>query len=382
MRESISNFSVDFREDRIYIENISYPTGHFATTLLNQFYDGDAGQRVIVFRLAGERVAEALKVGYIMLGDFAEAGKEIIYILDALGRLSPYKFLDIESERDRIKNLFSDESAELIQDYFDNRAKLIIQGPSEIAISHLYNLKTNPLNHPGGQMIDAAREAVQFYHALGEDISLIHKNLCNFIKALNTVERFDDYHLINLAEDVFGKTLFNVRTEYVSISKTKSSNKPVLARRLYFDRLLSFFISDFFEGLLCGHYPRRCLVCKKYFLMENARRQKYCTGNAPPELTDGRKISCRKYALRPESGFTKEKAPEHPVKILYKNRCSSIRQYLYRDKITPEFAELAKRLARQHRDEALRHEEYARTEYIEDMKHTNLFDEVRRRMKE
>ncbi|MBS6598975.1 MAG: hypothetical protein KH292_06735, partial [Collinsella sp.] len=36
-----------------------------------------------------------------------------------------------------------------------------------------------------------------------------------------------------------------------------------LARRLYFDSYYSFIITDFFEGLHYGHYPRKCGICKK-----------------------------------------------------------------------------------------------------------------------
>ena len=79
--------------------------------------------------------------------------------------------------------------------------------------------------------------------------------------------------------------------------KTAKSKTMVTARRMFFDNYYSFVLTDFFEGLHYGHYPRRCPICKRYFLMTSARRQMYCNGTAPFTLK-GKPITCRKYAAR------------------------------------------------------------------------------------
>ena len=88
----------------------------------------------------------------------------------------------------------------------------------------------------------------------------------------------------------------------------------VVAKRLHFRNYYGFILTDFFEGLRYNHYPRRCEVCKNYYLMKSARQQKYCDGYAPEELTDGEKLSCRQYAAWVGK---KELAEGNPIKEIY-----------------------------------------------------------------
>ena len=91
---------------------------------------------------------------------------------------------------------------------------------------------------------------------------------------------------------------------------------------MIFESYYSFVLTDFFEGLHHGHYPRRCEVCKQYYLMQSARRQKYCTYGTAPELYHGEKISCRRYAIIQGKA---ERAKDNPLKAAYDRRCSAIR---------------------------------------------------------
>ena len=96
----------------------------------------------------------------------------------------------------------------------------------------------------------------------------------------------------------------------------------------------SFILTDFFEGLHHGHYPRQCEICKKYFLMTSARKQKYCNGIAPYEY-NGEKMTCRQYAVIMGK---KEKVDAHPILSIHKKRCNCIRAELSKGTITKEFA--------------------------------------------
>lgn len=105
--------------------------------------------------------------------------------------------------------------------------------------------------------------------------------LREFVTRIDEAEKFNEDYLLPIALDVFGSAAFPVQTEYVGIKKSSRSKTATVARRLYFENYYSFVITDFFEGLHHGHYPRQCEICKKYFLMTSARRQKYCNGIAP-----------------------------------------------------------------------------------------------------
>ena len=142
-----------------------------------------------------------------------------------------------------------------------------------------------------------------------------------------------------------------------------------MARRLCFDRYYSFLLTDFFEGLHYGHYPRRCPVCEKYFLMQSARRTIYCSGLSPYEGRRGR-LTCRAYGAMQHR---KELAEGDPVADIYNRRCSAIRSEVSRGTITKEFGERVRALAKEHKQRAQSDHEYAVKQYKADMERKKLY---------
>lgn len=144
----------------------------------------------------------------------------------------------------------------------------------------------------------------------------------------------------------------------------------VTARKLYFDTYYSFIITDLFEGLHYGHYPRQCPVCKKYFLMQTARRQVYCNGYSKEYLNNGKRLTCRQVGAMWQRN---EKADADPVKQIYESRTGSIRVDKSRGNITADFAEAALRLARDRKHKALQDHEYMKNRYYTDMQKDKLY---------
>ena len=132
------------------------------------------------------------------------------------------------------------------------------------------------------------------------------------------------------------------------------------------------------EGLALGHYPRQCEACDTYFLMESVRKQKYCTGFAPLELTGKKGLSCSQFAAMEGR---KELAKSDPIKDIYNKRCGCIRSELARGTILKEFAEEAKHLAKELKTRYNYEEKYTFDEYKRDMKRENLYKEVEKRIK-
>lgn len=158
--------------------------------------------------------------------------------------------------------------------------------------------------------------------------------------------------------------------------KTAKSKTIVTARRMFLTITTALSSRIFFEGLYYGHYPRRCPICKRYFLMTSARRQVYCNGIAPYTLK-GKTITCRKYAARMKE---KELSEGNPINPIYKSRCSAIRVEQKRSTITAEFAAMALKVAKEYWQKAKYDDNYANGQFKMDMKRENLYRETDRRI--
>lgn len=55
------------------------------------------------------------------------------------------------------------------------------------------------------------------------------------------------------------------------------NGSAMLGRRIHFDRMLNFYVTDLFEGLAAGHYSWQCGICHRFFFMETAHKQLYCS---------------------------------------------------------------------------------------------------------
>lgn len=370
-------FTADYRDGRVRIGNKTYAAGDYAVHLLNIYYKKDTAARLSVYKQRGWNVAEQLSVGYLKEAEFLAAGTEIGYILDTLPTLKPFNALDIPGERNRISELFSKVNAKQIVDFFNRRAAVESKEQAELDLDLLPPEYDKAFFISCNNLISDVLNTLAFYNAISDDMLRVHKALDEFVKRIDEAERFDEEHLLPIALETFSPIPFAVKTEYVSQMKNAKSKASVLARRLYFDSYYSFIVTDFFEGLHYGHYPRRCGICKKYFLMTSARKQKYCNGISPYEAR-GKKVTCRKYAA---SINRKELAAADPVVDIYNRRCSAIRTEKGRKTITEEFARVAKELAKEYKLKAQLYSDYANKQYILDMSREKLYAETDKRLK-
>ena len=375
--DKISFFSADYRDGRVHIGGKSYPAGTFATHLLNQFYENDTAARIGVFTTDNWQLENMLKLGYLNIPDYVKASERMVNIFTALPWLKPFDMLGTNDERNRIEELFSEENSETINEYFYRRAKIGEMDSTQAMFHHLPKEYDKSFFDGAERLIAEVNSTLKFYDALSDDIRNAFHNLKSFTARVDDADRLDEEHLLPIALEVFGSVPFPVTTEYVPIKKTSKSTTATLARRLYFDSYYSFVITDFFEGLHHGHYPRQCGICNKYFLMTSARRQQYCNGIAPYEVR-GRKTTCRKYAA---SINRKELAAADPVVDIYNRRCSAIRTEKGRGTITETFATMATELAKEYKFKALQNADYANGQYTLDMSREKLYAETDKRLK-
>ena len=367
-----------YRDGRVHIGGKSYPAGTFAVHLLNQYYKDDTAARIAVFRQSNWNVQEQLCAGYLNETDFLKAGEEILTILQTLPKLKPFSALEIAAEKQRIAELFTESNAVGISDYLRRKATVAKMDEGSVGLGVFPPEYDKALFINAETMCAAVLSTLRFYDAIPEDMRKAFEQLQKFASRVDEADRFDECHLLPIATEVFGSNPFPLRTEYIALPKRRNSRILVTARRMTFESYYSFVLTDFFEGLHHGHYPRRCEVCKQYFLMQSARRQKYCTYGTAPELYHGEKISCRRYAIIQGKA---ERAKDNPLKAAYDRRCSAIRSEKSRGTISAEFAQVAQALAKRRLEQAEEDDAYAKTSYYADLQRAKLYADTDKRMK-
>lgn len=369
-------FSADYRDGRVRIGSKTYSAGYYCVHLLNQYYKDDTAARISVFTNRNWQLQEQLNAGYLNASDFAKAGDEICNIFHVLPWLKPFDALDIKAERNRVANLFTSEHAEMLISYFRCRATVGNMDEGQILLRLLPPEYDKVFFEQAEGLLTEVRRTLQFYDRIGADIRKAFTQLVSFAQYADEAERLDEVHLLPMALEVFGELPLPVTTEYVPYKKNAKSKSAVVARRLFFDSYYNFIITDFFEALHYGHYPRQCEICKNYFLMTSARRQRYRTGMSPYTFR-GKQISCKQYAA---SINRKELATADPIVDIYNRRCGAIRSEKSRGSITEEIATKAKELALEHKLHAQEDPQYANTQYPLDMAQKALYEEARRHL--
>lgn len=366
----------DYRDGCVYLGGKKYPAGTFIVQFLNQYYVNDTAARIAVFRDAVSfHVLDQFRSGYLDIEDFVKTGRNTLEIMKALPSLLPFNTLDADAIRAHISELFTEEKGERICEYFRGRAAVGLLGQDEIAIGKADWLTDKTYAADVEALLPEVQAALRFFDAVADDLIRAQKQFKTFISRLNEVNRLDEKHLLPIALDVFDTPPLPLTVEYTGLKKNRASTDATVARRLRFDRYYSFLLTDFFEGLHYGHYPRRCPVCGNFFLMQSARRTVYCSGLSPYEGRKGR-LTCRAYAA---SVHRKELAEGDPVTDVYNRRCAAIRSEASRGTITKDFAAQVQALAKEHKQRAQSDHEYAVTQYEQDMERVKLYHDAERR---
>ena len=374
-----SFFTADYRDGRVIFGGKSYPAGVFATHLLNQFYINDTAARIAVFRDdLNYHILAQLNNRYLSITEFVKTGANTLEALKALPKLRPFDGLNIEEIQNKVTTLFTAETGQKICGYFADKAKFSLLTQDDIAAGTADRMKNVTDFSVIESNITEIKSILLFFDSLADDLILAHGSLLKFCRRIDEVERLDEAHLLPLALEIFVDHHFTQSGIYISVKKNAKSVTGIVAKRLNFDSYYSLILTDFFEGLHYGHYPRKCEICGKYFLMQSARRQKYCPYGIAPELYRGKKITCRKYAAVLNR---KEKAENDPIVSLYNRRCGAIRTEVGRCTISKAFGEAAKHLAKEHKLRALADDQYAKTQYRKDMSREALYTEVDRILK-
>ena len=177
-------------------------------------------------------------------------------------------------------------------------------------------------------------------------------------------QQFDNFFSADNNQD-YWMSITNVSLEYLPGTKG-------LVRRMHYASFPSMFRSNLYEALAAGNAPKRCPICRKFFLTTNARRQKYCTGYAPEEYGG---MTCVQVGNR-MGREAREKAENHPVIVLWHQTVNTIDKRVERGTLEKEIATKAKVRAKDLKDAALADNDYANGEYKNDMNPDTLIATV------
>ena len=168
--DKVKFFSADYRDGRVRIGNKTYPAGYYCVHLLNQYYKDDTAARISVFTHRNEQLQEELKAGYLNSGDFTKAGEEMLYIFHALPWLKPFDILDIDCERNRVKQLFAEENAEMLTSYFHRRAAVGNMDEGQVVLGILPPAYNKDFFKEAEKLLNEVMDTLQFYDTIGDNV--------------------------------------------------------------------------------------------------------------------------------------------------------------------------------------------------------------------
>ena len=270
------------------------------------------------------------------LGRMMTASKNIFRVVDLLREVPPFAGQDFTWLDEQLPRIFVPEKvAKAYRERKEEQGELFIQALCLVA-------------QLGFGIRDFRKALIPLVESLeDEDISRNPKGFS---------QKFDSFFCKDEERKNQWMSFSNVSVEYVPDEKS-------IVRRMHYASFPSMFRSNLYEALAVGNAPKRCPICRKFFLTTNARRQKYCDGYAPEEYGG---LTCRQAGARMGREY-REQAPNNPVLVLYHQTVNTIDQRVARGILEKDIAEKAKADAKNCKDMAIAFNEYANGDYKTDM---------------
>ena len=254
------NWKAEIEGDRIRFLGEEYPLGHFCLELLQHARVHDAVARVSVLWDYLDQHLRELQNGLILQKQTSKIHDMIVRVLPDLETLPPFHLTGVEELRQSVETLFTEEAAEQIADYakqFHTRSL----DQAELWVQVHYDLSNNPIRHPGKQLLEQEKAFLSEFIQLCYDLGDVDSWLRRFVRRLNELESTKPEDLLWLASQIFRSPELSLQNHYLEEDSDAS------VRHVVFTNLRAFLLTDFFEGLAYNHSPRRCPVCKRYFLI-------------------------------------------------------------------------------------------------------------------
>ena len=271
-----------------------------------------------------------------VLGMMLTASKNVFRVVDLLREVPPFSTQDFSWLDANLPKVFSQEAvSKAYRERKKEQGEVYIQALCLVA-------------QLGFGIRDFRQALIPLVESLeDEDISRNPKGFS---------QKFDSFFSRNEERKDQWMSFSNVSVEYIP-------EEDEIVRRMHYASFPSMFRSDLYEALAVGNAPKRCPICKKFFLTTNARRQKYCTGYAPEEYGG---MTCAQVGNRMGREH-RELAKNTPVLVQYHQTVNNIDQRVTRGTLDKDIADKAKADAKNCKDMAVAFAEYANGDYKTDM---------------
>ena len=374
-------FSVDFIGDDFILGGKTLPLGIIthdilnipADKLLSIFKTGDKLNE-LYNRLNAENYSDEL---------FIKIRETILEIIKLIKKIKPFSYFSIKDEYNHVEKLFDDSKIEMWKRSF--------------ASMPIPNINFVPEDTAMYDNVIVLTEFIKSYIYLCADTFNFYKVAMMYFVNLTENGFRDKVLLAGFTKEFFGSEQVLGWIEELNATEITHNftlepgvwmapvvlkNKDgltMLGRRIHFDRMLNFYVTDMFEGLAAGHYSWQCGICHKFFFMTTAHNQLYCSN---VNLEYG--VPCA-YVAKNKLNMPKQKKKDGFGHDIWQKRYNSLRNEksktkngLPSAKYDIDVCDKAIELAKRHYEDAQIDFDYAQNQYEQDMILVNLIAEAKR----
>lgn len=374
-------FSVDFIGDDFILGGKTLPLGIIthdilnipADKLLSVFETGDK-LNDLYNRLNAENYFDEL---------FIKIRETILEIIKLIKKIKPFSYFSIKDEYNHVEELFDDSKIEIWKRSF--------------ASMPIPNINFIPEDTAMYDNVIVLTEFIKSYIYLCADTFNFYKVAMMYFVNLTENGFRDKVLLADFTKEFFGSEQVLGWIEELNATEITHNftlepgvwmapvvlkNKDgltMLGRRIHFDRMLNFYVTDMFEGLAAGHYSWQCGICHKFFFMTTAHKQLYCS-TVNPEYG----VPCA-YVAKNKLNMPKQKKKDGFGHNIWQKRYNSLRNEksktkngLPSAKYDIDVCDKAIELAKRHYEDAQINFDYAQNQYEQDMILVNLIAEAKR----
>ena len=374
-------FSVDFIGDNFILGGKTLPLGIIthdilnipADKLLSIFKTGDKLNE-LYNRLNAENYSDEL---------FIKIRETILEIIKLIKKIKPFSYFSIKDEYNHVEELFDDSKIEIWKRSF--------------ASMPIPNINFVPEDTAMYDNVIVLTEFIKSYIYLCADTFNFYKVAMMYFVNLTENGFRDKVLLAGFTKEFFGSEQVLGWIEELNATEITHNftlepgvwmapvvlkNKDgltMLGRRIHFDRMLNFYVTDMFEGLAAGHYSWQCGICHKFFFMTTAHKQLYCS-TVNPEYG----VPCA-YVAKNKLNMPKQKKKDGFGHNIWQKRYNSLRNEksktkngLPSAKYDIDVCDKAIELAKRHYEDAQIDFDYAQNQYEQDMILVNLIAEAKR----
>ena len=367
--QNINLFEVVYKKGNFVLGGKEYPLGYTSYLAIQK-----------ECRFMDENLFKALLGLYDdLLHDFTKENldyyhKDIVYVLNSLKDNHMFTLLGIENVKDKIARLFSEKKKNYylaIHDFQEHGIDLSTEEKANYADEVMHSLNDFLSAMAIGQIIYNSVLELKRYAALVFQIT--HRIVERGARSKSQLA------------DAFGAFLSDEYMQFIFHTashpfKTRATVMPVIEnvdgenyiyRKVYYNNLKDFLMTDLFEGYIHGHYLWQCDICDRYFFMTTAHKQLYCSTKNPKY-----NVPCSYVAKHPEvvkRKMERQKKTDSPYYLLWRKRNDLIRKNKSLGKYDEAVSAKAKEYIDDRFDEALTDFDYAETQFEKDMEIENIY---------